>query len=307
VNSGAKTADPFRWRQFGWITVGAFAVYVTARLMPTGTNIPHVDYAPAGESSIQFCDPGNPQFMPATAVQSPVAMMLATSRPAAAGREVQVRLTLTTYGKKPIGGRDIALSHGKKIHLLIADPTLTDYQHVHPEPADAPGSWDFTFTPRVGGAYRLFADFVPAATGVGLYAWSDMPVAGNPAAPVPAAAHNWTSDRQGFRFKLTPGSEPIRAGKIVDLRLDMERIGGGPVPLEVIMQAYAHLVAFDDQRSGYAHLHPLETDITKHPDLEHPVLTFKLRLPQPGRYVIWSEVQIAGRQILAPFWFDVRE
>ena len=123
----------------------------------------------------------------------------------------------------------------------------------------------------------------------------------------PATTRNWSSDVDGFRFKLTPGSEPIRARQVIDLRLEMERIGGGTVPLEVIMQAYAHLVAFDDQRSGYAHMHPLESDITQRPDPEHPVLTFKLRLPQSGRYVIWSEVQIAGRQVFAPFWFDAVE
>lgn len=26
-----------------------------------------------------------------------------------------------------------------------------------------------------------------------------------------------------------------------------------------------------------------------------------------GRYVIWSEVQIAGRQVFAPFWFKAEE
>ena len=147
----------------------------------------------------------------------------------------------------------------------------------------------------------------PAATGVGLYAWADPSVTGAAASAVPATTRNWSSDVDGFRFKLTPGSEPIRARQVIDLRLEMERIGGGTVPLEVIMQAYAHLVAFDDQRSGYAHMHPLESDITQRPDPEHPVLTFKLRLPQSGRYVIWSEVQIAGRQVFAPFWFDAVE
>lgn len=307
MNPEPKTLDAVRWRQFAYITAGAAAIYVVVRLIPTGTNIPHVDYVPAGESSIQFCDPGNPQFMPATTVQSPVTMTLATDRPATAGRTLRMRLTLATYGKKPITARDIAPSHGKKIHLLIVDPTLTDYQHVHPEPADAPGAWTFEFTPRAGGVYRVFADFTPAATGVGLYAWADLSVTGAAASAVPATTRNWSSDVDGFRFKLTPGSEPIRARQVIDLRLEMERIGGGTVPLEVIMQAYAHLVAFDDQRSGYAHMHPLESDITQRPDPEHPVLTFKLRLPQSGRYVIWSEVQIAGRQVFAPFWFDAVE
>jgi hypothetical protein len=103
---------------------------------------------------------------------------------------------------------------------------------------------------------------------------------------------------------LTPGSLPIRARKVEDLTLTVDRIGGGPVPLEVIMDAFAHLVAFDEPRSGFGHMHPLEVDITKLPDPVHPTLHFKLQLPRAGRYVIWSQVQIAGREIFAPFWFN---
>jgi hypothetical protein len=28
------------------------------------------------------------------------------------------------------------------------------------------------------------------------------------------------------------------------------------------------------------------------------------QLPRAGRYVVWSQVQIAGREIFAPFWFN---
>jgi hypothetical protein len=114
-------------------------------------------------------------------------------------------------------------------------------------------------------------------------------------------------ERDGYRFTLTPSAQPVRANKLVDLKFTIERIGGGPVPLQVIMNAFAHLVAFDDQRSGFAHMHPQEYDITKPPDAVHPMLTFKLQLPRAGRYVIWSQVLIAGREIFAPFWFDVAE
>jgi len=292
-------------RQLVLITLGAVALFVVVRRLPTGTNMPHYDYVPAGQSSVQFCDPGNPQFLPATQVQSPVTMTLATAGPAMAGQPVQAILTLQTYSGKPLGPNDLATAHAKKLHLLIIDPTLTDYQHVHPVPAGAPGAWAFTFTPRAGGSYRLFADFVPIVTGNGLYAWADMPVGGVAAASVPVSQQNWVSERDGYRFTLTPSEQPIRASKLVDLKFTIERIGGGPVPLQVIMNAFAHLVAFDDQRSGFAHMHPQEYDITKPPDAIHPTLTFKLQLPRAGRYVIWSQVQIAGREIFAPFWFSV--
>jgi hypothetical protein len=314
----SATLTKTQCRQLGLITLGAAALFVVVRLLPTGTNLPHYDYVPAGQSSVQFCDPGNPQFLPATQVQSPITMTLATAGPALAGQPVQAVLTLKTYSGKPIGPDDLATAHAKKLHLLIIDPTLTDYQHVHPVPAGAPGAWAFTFTPRAGGSYRFFADFVPIVTGNGLYAWADMPVEGALADPKAepdvtarsepvgdAALH--PADRDGYRFTLTPSISPIRANKLVDLKFTVERIVGGPVALEVIMNAFAHLVAFDDQRSGFAHMHPQEYDITKPPDAVHPTLTFKLQLPRAGRYVIWSQVRIAGHEIFAPFWFDVAD
>ena len=304
-------------RQFGLITLGAVALFVVVRLLPTGTNIPHLSYVPAGRSVIQTCDPSNPQFLPATEVQSPVAMTLAVAGPPVAGQPVQAVLTLMTYGNKPIGPGELAVSNAKRLHLLIVDPTLTDYQHVHPEPAGAPGAWAFTFTPRAGGSYRFFADFVPAATGIELYAWADLSVAGPPsprlrspgplATDMSASQQNWVSDKDGYRFSLTPAALPIRANKITDLTLTVGRTGGGRVPLEVIMDAFAHLVAFDEQRSGYGHMHPLEVDITQPPDPVRPTLHFKMQLPRSGRYVIWSQVQIAGREIFAPFWFDATQ
>ncbi|HEY0945932.1 MAG TPA: hypothetical protein VGD81_11725, partial [Opitutaceae bacterium] len=109
----------------------------------------------------------------------------------------------------------------------------------------------------------------------------------------------------GYRFALTPVSEPIRAGSVTDLTFTVERVDGGTVPLEPVMDAYAHLVAFDDVRSGFAHLHPNETDLTRRPDALHPRLTFKVTIPRAGRYVVWAQVNLGGREAFAPFWFDV--
>jgi hypothetical protein len=291
-------------QQLVLITLGAVALFVVVRMLPTGTNIPHLSYVTAGRSVIQTCDPSNPQFLPATEVQSPVAMTIAVAAPPVAGQPVEAVLTLMTYGNKPIGPTDLAISNAKRLHLLIVDPTLTDYQHVHPVPAGAPGAWAFTFTPRAGGQYRFFADFVPVATGVELYAWADLAVAGASAAPVPDSQQNWVNDSGGYHFTLTPAVLPIRARKITDLTFTAGRIGGGPVTLDVIMDAFAHLVTFDEQRSGYGHMHPLEVDITKPLDPVRPTLHFKMQLPRAGRYVIWSQVQIAGHEIFAPFWFN---
>jgi len=54
------------------------------------------------------------------------------------------------------------------------------------------------------------------------------------------------------------------------------------VPLEPVMGAFAHLVAFDETRSGFAHLHPMETDLLKTPDATRPALSFKITILPRG-------------------------
>ena len=49
----------------------------------------------------------------------------------------------------PLGKKDVALSHTKRIHLLAIDPTMDDYQHLHPEPDPLlMGFGDLPYTPK---------------------------------------------------------------------------------------------------------------------------------------------------------------
>ncbi|HEY5078649.1 MAG TPA: hypothetical protein VII43_02335 [Opitutaceae bacterium] len=302
----ARNPHPRVGLQVVVITAAAFALFAVVRRLPTGTNLSHMDFRVQGANVIEFCDPANPQFLPVVAVRSPVSLAVTTASPPQAGSEVQAKLVLTTFSGKPIAPEDLQVVQTRRIHLLITDPSLDDYQHVHPVPGRRPGEWDFTFHPRFGGAYRIFADFTPVATNRGLYSEAQLSVAG---APNPVAAGtqalSWAADEDGYHFALAPAALPIRAGVPADLKLVVTRIGGGPVPLEPVMGAFAHLVAFDVQRSGFAHIHPKEADITRKPDPNDPAFTFRVMIPTPGRYVIWSQVNLAGNETFAPFWFEV--
>jgi len=302
------SAPAQRW-QLLWITLGAVAVFVGMRLLPTGTNLSHMDFRvdPNTKNSIEFCDPLNPQFIPVVAVHSPVTMKIETDVAPAAGIEVSAVITLRTASGKPIAPEDLLVAHTKKLHLMIVDPTLTDYQHVHPIPLGKAGQWAFSFTPRFGGTYRLFADFTPAATGRGLYATVDVAVAGDGANPGERARVMAPVRRDGFDFRLTSAAMPPRVGQPIDLTFAVASPDGAAVPMEPVMGAFAHLVAFDESRSGFAHLHPTEIDLAKPPDATHPVLHFKLTIPRAGRYVIWAQVNLGGREKFVPFWFEVGE
>ena len=303
-----------QWRQLALITLAAIAIFFGLRRLPTGTSLSHMDFRvdPKAGNAIEFCDPLNPQFIPVVAARSPVTMMIATAAPAQIGREVRASVTLKTSSGKPVAPGDLVYTHTRRLHLLIVDPGLRDYQHVHPEPTGTPGEWAFAFTPRAAGAYRVFADFTPAATGRGLYASVDLNVRDHAGeakrAELPAKSLNGSvAERDGYQFALETAQRPARAGQPMDLRFTIGRNDGGAVALEPVMDALAHLVAFDEARSGFAHLHPTGVDLTTPSDAASRGLNFKLTIPRAGRYVVWAQLNISGRETFVPFRLNVAE
>jgi hypothetical protein len=299
-----KDPAAYPWRQISLITAVAIALYISVRLLPTGSNLNHMDFRMTGKGVLDFCDPANPQFIPVVQVRSPVVLSLKSDSPPALNQPTNFTLTMRTASGKPIAPEDLLVAHTRKLHLLVVDPTLSDYQHIHPEPGKRAGDWVFTMAPGRPGLYRVFADFTPAATSRGLYASAEFTVPGKVAKVTRNPNTTWQA--AGFNFELVV--PPVfRAGQPADLRFRIESQGTvkQPVPLQPIMGAFAHLVAFDEGRSGFAHLHPNEIDLSQPPDALQPELTFKVTIPQPGPYVIWGQVNLGGSEVFVPFWIDV--
>jgi hypothetical protein len=295
---------PAQRRSVALITAAALALYIIVRLLPTGTNLNHMDFRMTGKGALEFCDPANPQFIPVVQVRSPVVLALKADRDPALNQPVNFVLTMRTASGKPIAPEDLLVAHTRKLHLLVVDPTLSDYQHLHPEPGRRAGEWKFTLTPHAPGLYRVFADFTPVATARGLYASADFAVPG--IVPTVIQTPNSTWEALGFKFELV--LPPVfRARQPADLVFRIESQGAvkQPVPLRPVMGAFAHLVAFDEARSGFAHLHPTETDLTRPPAARRPELHFKVTIPTPGRYVIWAQVNLDGNEVFVPFWVEV--
>ena len=289
-------------RQLVLLTLGAIAVFVLFRWLPTGTNLNHGDFRMEGGNVLEFCDPAAPQFLPVTTARSPVTLEVAPSS-LAKGEEVELTFRLTTSTGKPIAPVDLLVAHTRKLHIMIVDPSVTDYQHVHPEPGEVPGEWHVRFTPHLAGTYRVFADFTPAATARGLYASADIEVPGQ--ALSPPVALNTQVVRADYVFSLNAAKPEIRAREPANLTLSIRASDGAPVALGEVMGAFAHLVAFDRDRTGFAHLHPQETDLALPPDAREPELHFQVTIPEAGHYVIWAQVVLNGVETFVPFWFEV--
>lgn len=302
--STAATLTRPQLRSLGLITAAALGLYVFMRWLPVGSDLNHMDFRVTEKGAIEFCDPNSPQFIPVIAAKSPVQLALKGDTAPAVGRPVRFTLTMSTASGKPIGPADLLVAHTKKLHLMVVDPTLNDYQHLHPVPGPRPGEWVFEMTPSRPGLYRVFADFTPAATARGLYASVDFTVPGEVARVTRSTNSLWQA--AGYNFELiTPPY--FKAGVQSELRFRIFSPGAEPkpVPLQPVMDAFAHLVAFDEERTGFAHLHPDQTDLNLKPDAFRPELTFKVTVPQAGRYVVWAQVNLGGTEIFAPFWVDV--
>lgn len=302
----AKLGTRQRWHAL-WLTLGAVLLFAVVRNLPVGSELNHMDFRVAGPNVIPFCDPANPAFIPVVAVRSPVELRARTATAASAGQPQELRLDLTTASGKPIGPADLQESHTRKLHLLVVDPSLRDYQHLHPEPLPDGSGWHTWYTPRFGGEYRVFADFVPAATGRGLYAFADLGVSGAPAAaPTQSGDSSLVSEQAGHRFTFLLQPALVVAAQRAELQFTIESLdGGAAVPLEPVMGAYAHVVAFDEARSGFAHLHPLAADPLAAPDPRHPRLAFSIEIPQAGNFVLWAQVKLAGVEHFVPFRLHV--
>jgi hypothetical protein len=281
-----------RWWRILAITAAALAIYAGFRRLPVGTNLSHMDFRVSGGQAIEFCDPANPQFIPVVEVRSPVVLSIVPRSPVEAGRPVELTARLTTASGKPLAPPDLLYSHTRKLHIMAVDPGLGDYHHVHPEPGTRPGEWDFSFVPASAGTYRLFADFTPVATQRGLYASADLAVSGTP-----VTSPLTVKEESDLNFGLRVSPEPFRAGVAADLKFTVSRVDGGTVEMQLVMDAYAHLVAFDLERMGFAHLHPVDAVLDPHA----PALAFRLTVPRPGDYVVWSQVNVAGRDRFHPF------
>jgi len=89
---------------------------------------------------------------------------------------------------------------------------------------------------------------------------------------------------------------------LVDLnnkvKLAVTKKDGSALVLEPIMGAYAHLVAFDQERNGMCHMHPISRPGQ---DINEPNLEFSFFTKYPGKYKIWVQVKLDDTEYFVPF------
>lgn len=193
--------------------------------------------------------------------------------------------------------------HTKKLHLLVVDPSLTDYHHLHPEATDKPGDYRFDFTPHLPGQYRVWADVTDAKTGAHEYLEADMGATGNTVTSIDETP-SLTSDAGGLHFALTL-DEPLKVGEAAMVSLTVTKDGKPFTGLEPVMGAFAHVVGFGEDYHSILHIHPMGKEPTKATERGGPALMFHLEPEHAGFVKLFAQVRVNGQDIFAPFGLTV--
>lgn len=219
---------------------------------------------------------------------------------------IPTRMKLTSIkDNKEILLSDLKEVHTKKIHVLIFDQTLTDYQHVHPEPTKEPGVYEFSWSPKNEGAYKIWVDIVPLKTGQEEYVTAPLATVGS---------FSKAADKQlsleakvdNNLYSLTFDTKELKKGQAAMGTIKaLNKEGKDVRDLEPIMGAFAHIVAINEDFNTIAHVHPMGKEPTNDTERGGPELEFHFMPEKSGFYKIWLQIKLENKEVFVPFGVNV--
>lgn len=169
-----------------------------------------------------------------------------------ADKQAAYRFTITGRHGKPVS--DFAADQTKRMHFYAIRSDLTGFQHIHPAMA-ADGTWTADLSALAPGSWRMFTSFTPdsgSGKGKALVLSRTLSVAGaEEKTPLPVAASSAEVDG----YTVTLKGQPM-AGMAHPLTVTVTKDGKPVTDLEPYLNTYAHLTAFHEGDTAFAHLHP---------------------------------------------------
>lgn len=275
-------------------------VYIGARSIPSAKcGFLHYEEVVLEDGTIELCAVSESGFVDLSLATPPVRVVLDSPADWQKGEPYSGLLHLETLTNKILYPQDLAVTHTKKLHIMLINKSLSDYHHIHPVPLDGSEYWEFSFTPNANDEYVLFADFVPTQT--------RRQVIGREY--ILPSDHNFATDwnfsqskEQGDFIITLHMPEKVSPNQAADLTLTIARRDGTPAKLEKVMDAYGHLVAFQAGLQGMGHIHPTPTG-SEYEDV--PELAFTFNTPISGKYRIWAQFKVDGVEKFVPFDLQV--
>lgn len=207
-----------------------------------------------------------------------------------------VVFSLITANGRKLTDKDLQVVHTKQVHILILDPSYTEYQHLHPDYI-GDGKFKFTFTPKSTNLH-IWAD-VTVNGDIQYYTMSKFGNVDKPSIKSLTSTNSYQEDGYQFNLSLdnTPSKGEMSMGKIIITK------DGQPVTnLQEIMGAYAHVLVFADDYKTLLHVHPMENDSEK-----QGIVEFHLEPEQSGFAKMFAQIKINDKEYIVPFNLNIKQ
>jgi len=244
----------------------------------------HADHQPVVVDGVEFCGVNEEaNFYSPKALQFPVELKIGLSEDGSKGE-----LRLIKEDGLPYYAHEVAVSHTQKVHLHLRQiGGIRAYAHLHPVAADD-GSWRFDVPVGLrGAALEAYVDFADARTSRVMLAQAQTKAS--------IALSDFAAKPRNVIVAMDVST--LKAGSSATLRVKLSGPEGKPLKLLPIMGSLGHAVVFSADRplSGYAHMHPTLEGGEYAPN---PTLSFRLRLPAPGTYDLWLNLNDGQEELL---------
>lgn len=185
--------------------------------------------------------------------------------------------------KKAVGDADLNESHTKKLHLIVYDASLNQFNHVHPT---FDGQvWNSELSLDTNGSYFIWAQGVLLDGTEFSASYRVSVVGGKPALSVVALGNIRTAAVGNTVVELS--KQKIKPGKMVMLTYTVSRNDGTQPEVTPYLGANAHIIAVSPDGDDLIHAHPMDGN-NANTGMIH--ITF----PTEGDYRIWVQVIDAG-------------
>lgn len=201
----------------------------------------------------------------------------------------------------------LVLNNRRKIHLLVVDPTLKDFHHIHPVAAATPFAFNFTFTPKFSSSYRIWADIAPITTNKQelISGW----IGDKESSFVERRVSDKTS-MNGYNFVLsfdkTPknGQTSIANVRITDYDNKPAQWSAEPYRQHSTAEI-TNIIGFYDDNAHVIKASQIINIEDTIKNVDGPDVKFKIEPKQSGFIKMFMQITLGGKEMFVPFAFYV--
>ncbi|OYZ23549.1 MAG: hypothetical protein B7Y39_04375 [Bdellovibrio sp. 28-41-41] len=186
---------------------------------------------------------------------------------------------IDTTSKVLVGDQDLVVAHEKKLHFIIYDSSLREFQHAHP--AFDGIAWSVDIEVRVNGNYWVWVQGELASDGEEFSSFTKLDILGGVSAwPLPPTLVDERAGASGVS-SINLGKNKLVAGKMAMVDLKISHTDGTIPQLEPYLGAFAHVIAVPEDGDSLIHVHPQQAGSSS--------AMLHATFPKAGLYRLWIQ------------------